>query len=79
MEIQYDNQGRMLYHPEFHENQGKKWTEEDLEYICKYHDIDHLETLALAVGRTKMTVANKLTDLRKANKYDYYRNLNKHW
>jgi len=79
VEVQYDACGRMLYHPEFHDNQGKRWSEEDLEYVCKFAEVDDLETLALALGRTKATVAEKMHKLRKQNLFDYYRNLNKHW
>lgn len=79
LQIQYDCCGRMKYHPLFHENQGKPWSEEDEEYLCKYSSVDDLETLAMALGRTKATVASKLTALKKARKYDLYKNLNKHW
>jgi hypothetical protein len=79
VEVQYDSCGRMLYHPEFHENQGKKWSEEDLEYVCKYSTVDQLETLALTLGRTKTTVAEKLSSLKKKNKFEHFRNLNKYW
>jgi hypothetical protein len=79
VEVQYDSCGRMLYHPDFHENQGKKWSEEDMEYVCKFAGIDDLETLAMALGRTKATVAEKLSMLRKQNRFERYKNLNKYW
>jgi hypothetical protein len=79
IDVEYDSCGRMKYHPFFHDKQGTKWTEEDIEYLCKYADIDNLETLGMALGRTKATVAEKLHKIRKAGKYDYYRTLNKYW
>lgn len=79
LKVQYDSGGRIKFHPLLHDKQGEKWTEEDVEYMCKYADIDNLETLALALGRTKATVSSKLGRLRKNGKFEYYRNLNKHW
>lgn len=78
-QVTYDVCGRMQYHPSYHDKQGTKWTEEDVEYLCKYESIDQLETLAMALGRTKATIAEKLYRLKRNGKYDYYRNLNKHW
>lgn len=74
--IEYDECGRMQYHPSFHTNHGKSMTEEELEYLCKFHSVDGLESIALALGRTQMTLASKLTRLRKIGKYEYYRSLN---
>lgn len=79
MMVEYDACGKMKYHPDFHSNQGKKWTEEDLEYLCKYHEVDSLEVLALALERTTASTAEKVTKLKKQNLFEYYRNLNKHW
>ena len=79
MEVQYDSCGRMKYHPEFHENNGTLWSEEDLEYLCKFEDKDDLEVLSLALGRTYATVAQKLSLLKKKGEYEYYRKLNKNW
>jgi hypothetical protein len=77
--IQLDKQGRMLYHPDFHFNHGKMFTEEDLEYLCKYWEVDHQRTLAYALGRPEKNLASTIWSLRKSGKYDYYKNLNKHW
>jgi len=75
-EVKYDTSGRMLYHHEFHTNHGKVMEEEELEYLCKFHDVDGLESIALALGRTQMTLATKLTKLKKNGRYEYYRKLN---
>lgn len=79
MEIQYDSQGRMCYHPEFHHNHYKKFTESDLEYLCKYWDYDDRRTLSYALGRPEKNLANTVSRLRKSGKFDYYKNLNKYW
>jgi hypothetical protein len=77
--IEFDRLGRMSYHPEFHQNHGKPFSEEDLEYLCKYFEIDPVRTIAFALGRTEHTCASKVTYLKKRGLYDYYKNLNKHW
>lgn len=79
LEISYDKSGRMLYHPEFHFAHGKAFSESDLEYICKFYDVDHPRSLSLAIGKTEITVRNKINALKRAGKYRYYKNLNKHW
>ena len=78
-EPEYDSQGRMLYHPDYHERQGKRFTEEELEYMCKYWKADGCKTIAFAIGRTQSTLASRMVALKKQGLYEYYRNLNKHW
>lgn len=77
--VEYDDQGRIKYNPFYHTNQGKPWTMSDLEYLCKYSEVDELESMAMALGRTKNTVAEKLYQLRKNHRYELYRNLNRYW
>lgn len=77
--VEYDSCGRMFYNPEFHPHHGESWSESDLEYLCKYHEYDGLKCMELALGRTQKTIASKITDMRKNGKYQYYKNLNKHW
>jgi len=78
-EVTYYGNGRMKYNPEYHPNTGRPWTEEDLEYLCKYYDVDDLETLAMALGRTSNSVEAKKYELERQGKYEYYKNLNKYW
>lgn len=77
--LEYDVGGRLQYNPDYHPNHGKPMTEEDLEYMCKYYEIDGRKSISLALGRTEKTIASKVTKLRATGKYDYYKNLNKHW
>lgn len=79
IQVEYDKFGRIIYNPELHENQGTLWSEEDMEYLCKYESIDELETVAMALGRTRGTVAEKLKNIRKNGQFEYYKNLNKFW
>lgn len=78
-EIIYDKQGRMCYHPKFHFNHGKPFTESELEYICKFYEVDEARTISFAIGRTEHTIRSKVDILRKKGLFEYYRTLNKHW
>ena len=73
--IQYDRHGRMVYNPEFHPNHRKPFTTDDLIYLCKYNDVDGPKLMSMALGKTEMTVANKVTNLRKSGQYEYFRSL----
>lgn len=78
-EIQYDPQGRMLYHPDFHEKSGKPFTEEELEYLCKFYETDGRQMMSFALGRTEAAIGEKFNKLKKQGRFDYYKNLNKFW
>jgi hypothetical protein len=77
--IRYDRHGRMMYHPKFHPNHGKQFTQSDLEYLCKYYDCDHKQSLAFALGKTEHTIRSKVNQLKKCGLFDYYKNLNRYW
>lgn len=77
--IEYDKLKRMKYHPDFHFSHGKPFSESDLEYICKYYEVDHSRTIGFAIGKTEQTIRTKVDQLRKQGLYEYYKNLNKHW
>lgn len=78
-EIQVDKYGRMLYHPEFHPNHKKPFTEEELEYLCKFWEYDGRRTMSYALGRPERNLQSLVSKLRKKGLFDYYKNLNKHW
>lgn len=77
--VQYDTFGRMKYNPEYHDNHGKRWSKEDLIYLCSMHGAMKRKDLSLALGRTETTVAMKLYTLtnKKKDLYNYYRKLGK--
>lgn len=77
--IIFDRYGRMQYHPDFHPNHGVKMTEEELEYLCKFCEVDDWRTMAFALGRTEHTLRTKVNDLKKDGRFEYYKNLSKHW
>lgn len=78
-DITFDKHGRMQYHPDFHFSHGKPFSESELEYICKFYEVDHARTLSFAIGRTEHTIRSKVDYLRKKNLFNHYKNLNKHW
>lgn len=77
--VEYDRFGRMQYNTVYHPNHGKPFTESDLEYLCKYYERDGFKLMAMALGKTEKTVAQKVAELRKQGRFDYYKRLNKHW
>jgi hypothetical protein len=77
--LRFDNQGRMLYHPDYHPNNGKRYTEEELEYICKFCHHDDIRALSFAIGKPETGIATMINKLRKEGKFGYYKRLNKHY
>lgn len=77
MNEQFDRYGRLLYNPEYHFNQGKPWTKEELTYLCSMHRNMHggMKSLSLAIGRTETTCATKIGYLQKQGRYEYYKKL----
>lgn len=71
--ITYDRFNRMLYHPEFHFNHGKTFSGEELEYLCMFYGVDHVRSLAFALGRTEHTIRVKYDRLRREGLVDMYR------
>jgi len=77
--VEYDKHGRMKYNPYYHSEHGHKMTEEELEYLCRYWDIDGVKTMAMALGKTEKTLQSKVNLLKKNGKFEYYKNLNRYW
>jgi hypothetical protein len=71
---EFDKQNRMKYHPDFHFNHGKSFTEEELEYICKYYEIDGSRTIGFALGRTENTIRTIIGKLIRSGKFAFYKN-----
>lgn len=77
-EVEFDSDGIMKYHPCFHQNLGKNFTESDMEYLCKYVG-DGMNMMSMALMHPPKAIATKLSRIRKAGKFDYYKNLNRYW
>lgn len=75
--IEYDSQGRMKYNPEFHENHRKAWSTSELAYLCSMHLGRELCDLSLALSRTESSLGEKIMELKRQGKYEYYRKLGK--
>lgn len=61
----YDQQGRMKYHPDYHQNQGKPWTSSDQKYLIECYEQLGPEQISFALGRTITTVMQRASVLRK--------------
>jgi hypothetical protein len=72
--IQYDSLGRIKYHPKYHTKHRKPFTKDDLIYICKYWEFDNVKDLSFALGKTEMTLASKISELKKKGQYELYKN-----
>ncbi|MEH6943566.1 hypothetical protein [Bacillus sp. JJ722] len=77
--VQYDSCHRIKFNELLHFKQSKTWSEEEMEYLCKFHESDDMQSIALSLGRTSGSVNEKLKALKKSGKYDYYKTLNENW
>lgn len=78
-QYEFDHKGRMKYNPEFHPNQGKHVTDEELEYICKFWEIDGQQSVAFALGRTETSIMNYWNKLNRAGLVGHYKRLETHY
>jgi hypothetical protein len=68
---------RMRFNPEYHFNHGKRFTNEDLRYICSMWGSMPIQDIALAVGKTYSTVAAKVNTLKNIGLFEHYRKMGK--
>lgn len=66
---------RMCYHPDFHENHGKPWTINELQYLCSSWDGMKKADIALALGRTHGTVLSKAHQLKKSGEFEKFKEM----
>lgn len=66
---------RMVYDPEFHDNHGKRWSEEDKAYLVQMRPAMKWKDLSLALGRTHDVCLYKYNQIKKQGKLKYYKNL----
>lgn len=69
---EYGKDGLMKYDPSFHDKQGKPFTREELVYLCKFHGVDTIQSLAFSLGRTEATIKEKVKRLKKEGLYEHY-------
>lgn len=65
MQMVFDNNGRLKYHPDFHQKQGTPWTNQDQRYLIDYYERLGPETLSLDLERTIGTIMTRAYELRK--------------
>lgn len=58
---------------------GKRFTEEELEYLCKFWEYDGQVRMAYALERSEKNLCKTVYKLRKSGKFDYYKTLNKYY
>ena len=73
--MEYDRANRIKYNPEFHDNHGKHFTEEDLIYLCSQFGAKSGRDLAFALGRTEAGIHGTLKRVRESGKFEYYKSL----
>ncbi|MEC5267350.1 DNA-entry nuclease [Bacillus mycoides] len=66
MEVQYDAQGRMKYHP----NHKKPYTTKG-----KYYGFGKVKGIALSLGRTETTIRQLVNVLRKNGMFEKYKDM----
>lgn len=72
-DLEYDNLGRLKYNESLHFNHGKRFTEDDLMYLCKFWEVEGTKSLSLGLGRTEMTLSSKITRLKQDGMYEGYK------
>lgn len=77
--LTFDSVGRMDFHPDYHPNNGKPYTAEEYEYICKFSDFDGLRSVSYALGRTEKSIAVRLQMIKRDGKVGYYKRLEKYY
>lgn len=74
--FEYDKEGRMRAHPLYHPNQGKRFSEDELMYLCKFWEVvESRREMSYALGRTETTLASKITVFKRSGSYEYYKNM----
>ena len=66
--LKYTNGGsRLAYTPEFHDNHGKSWSDEDIAYLIQMRVKGNMSfsEVSAALGRTYGTCADKFYRIRK--------------
>lgn len=62
--IEYDKQGRMKYHPDFHAKRQKPWTNHEQAYLLAHYFTLGPEEVSLALERPLTAVMRKFSNLR---------------
>jgi hypothetical protein len=66
--IEYDNNGRMKYNPDYHGRTSKIWTKDEIDYLIDWYEIIGAEEMSMALERTIGTVYRQVNALRKSGR-----------
>lgn len=64
--------GRMKYNPEYHDQHGERWSEEDKAYLCQMKGSMKYIDISLALGRTQGVCAEKYCQIKKSGLLEHY-------
>lgn len=51
----------------------KPFTEEELEYLCRFSEIDGVPSIAYALNRSKRSIYKQIQKLKASGRYEHYR------
>lgn len=71
--VEYDRNGKMKYHPEYHRRHGTRFTVGEYIYLCKFWGKDKILDIALALERTEQGVYNAVRSLQERGLFERYR------
>lgn len=57
----------------------RRFTEEEMEYLCRFYELDGADSIAYALDRHPLVVRNKVKQLKDDGKFVYYQNLRKYY
>lgn len=63
--VQFDEHGRMQYHPEIHAKHGKPWTTHDQKYLIDFYYVIGNTQMSFDLERPMNAIAQRVCQLRK--------------
>lgn len=51
----------------------KPYTEEELEYLCRFSEIDGVPSIACGLNRSQLSIYKKIQKLKTTGRYEHYR------
>lgn len=63
--LEVDNFGRLKYNKNYFGKTGKRWDEEELDYLINWYTKIGIEEMAFALERTETSIAERIRVLRK--------------
>lgn len=70
-----DVKGRMAYDSTFHFAHGKRFSVDELIYLCKFYEYDGSRSIGFALGKTEATITKVFMQLRQNGKFYLYKRM----